>query len=80
MRNLHNNIQRLNLLLEEQFDICIIKYETINDPLSFDAFLKFQMKNILTGKIFYIGTKLSVFNVDETYDEVKTYVNNWRNS
>jgi hypothetical protein len=80
MRNLNNNIQRLSALLEEQFDICIIKYETINDPLSFDVFLKFQMKDIFTGKIFYIGTKLSVFNVDETYDEVKTYVNNWRNS
>ena len=80
MRTLNNNTQRLSVLLEEQLAICIIEYETINDPLAFDVFLKFQMKDILTGKIFYVGTKLSVFNVDETYDVVKTYANNWRNS
>ena len=80
MRTLNNNTQRLSVLLEEQLAICIIEYETINDPLAFDVFLKLQMKDILTGKIFYVGTKLSVFNVDETYDVVKTYANNWRNS
>ena len=80
MRNLHNDIQRLSVLLQEQLAIRIIKYETINDLLSFDVFLRFQMKDIPTGKIFYVGTKLSVFNVDEAYDVVKTYVNNWRNS
>ena len=74
MRNLIK-IQLLGLLLEEQLDVCIIRYETANDLLSFDVFLRFQMKDMLTENVFYVGTKLSIFNVDEIYDEVRVYIN-----
>ena len=72
LRNLSNKIQRLGLLLEEQFDVRIIRYETAND---IHSFVRFQMEDMITKNVFYLGVKLSIFNVDEAYDEVRVYIN-----
>ena len=75
MRDLSNEIQRLGLLLEEQLDVRIIKYETANDLHSFDVFLRFQMEDMITENVFYFKINLNIFNINKIYDEVRVYIN-----
>ena len=75
MRDLSNEIQRLGLLLEEQLDVRIIKYETANDLHSFDVFFRFQMEDMITEYVFYFKINLNIFNINKIYDEVRVYIN-----